>query len=302
VRLIQGNIEQNQKWDPSYLDTTFRIHKNLTVADIKSPFDLVVWPETAVPCYFTDEQSSDNLIQNLADLIEAPIVFGSLSYKAQSNNPDIFQYFNSAFLALPQKKTFQQYNKIHLVPFGEYVPLRFLFPFVEKLVEGIGDFSPGSRYTVFQIPAAKFGVLICYEVIFPDISRKYSQAGTDFLVTITNDAWFGRTGAPYQHFSMAVFRAIENRVPLVRAANSGISGIIGPTGRIEAQIPLFVRTFLDGKIPINQPRLTTFYSRYGDVTVGLCGIIIAMVVLFGGSRKSDGHLKIQGYYKKNLTN
>jgi len=285
VHLIQGNIEQNQKWDPSYLNKTLCIHKNLTLAAVQGHSDLVVWPESAVPCYFTAELNSGSLIQKLADLIEAPIIFGSLSRQSQSSDPDILAYFNSAFLSLPHKKILHQYNKTHLVPFGEYVPLRFLFPFAEKMVEGIGDFSPGCRYTLFPIPQAKFGVLICYEVIFPDISRKYSQAGADFLVSITNDAWFGRTGAPYQHFSMAVFRAVENRVSLIRAANSGISGIISPTGKIEAQTPLFVRTFLQGLIPINHPHPTTFYSRYGDVSVGLCGIIIALVVLFRGTKK-----------------
>ena len=146
------------------------------------------------------------------------------------------------------------------------------------MVVGVGDFSAGHRYTLFSIPYARFGVLICYEVIFPSLSCRYRRLGADFLVNITNDAWFGRTGAPYQHFSMAVFRAIENRVALVRAANTGISGIISPIGYIQAKTPLFVRTFIQGEIPAN-PQQPTFYSRYGDVGVAFCGIIILILVL-----------------------
>jgi apolipoprotein N-acyltransferase len=164
---------------------------------------------------------------------------------------------------------------MHLVPFGEYVPLKPLLPFVEKMVVGIGDFTAGDRHFLFSTPRAHFGVLICYEIIFPGPSRRYREQGAHFLVNITNDAWFGRTGAPYQHFSMAVFRAVENRVSVIRAANSGVSGIIEPTGRIQATTPLFVRTFLEGVISINgQP---TFYTRYGDMGVAACGLLMLLL-------------------------
>lgn len=279
VDLIQGNIEQNQKWEPSYINETLHIYQGLTIEAAQNFSDLIVWPESAVPCYFTPELKYSSFFLNLLGKIKAPILFGSLAYEPRKDIPHEFKYFNSAFLSSSGEKVFPRYDKIHLVPFGEYVPLKPLLPFVEKLVVGIGDFSPGDQFILFSIPQAKFGVLICYEIIFPDLSRSYSKSGAGFLVNITNDAWFGRTSAPYQHFSMAVFRAIENRTALVRAANSGISGIIEPTGYIQAQTPIFIRTFLEGKIPVkSQP---TFYSQNGDVGVAFCGIIFLVLIIFG---------------------
>jgi apolipoprotein N-acyltransferase len=278
VGIIQGNIEQEQKWEPNYLYNILLIHQKLTLEASRVHPDLIVWPETAVPCYFMPELKFAPFLQALSNRIKTPIIFGSLALETKNDGSDKVSYFNSAFLALPGKQFFPRYDKIHLVPFGEYVPLKFLLPFVEKMVVGIGDFSPGHQYTLFSIPQARFGVLICYEVIFPNLACKYRRLGADFLVNITNDAWFGRTGAPYQHFSMAVFRAIENRTALVRSANTGISGIISPTGYIQSKTPLFVRTFIQGAIPVN-PQQPTFYSRYGDIGVAFCGIIILILIV-----------------------
>jgi len=279
VHLIQGNIDQEQKWEPAYLQDTMRIYQNLTLEALQGhPSDLVVWPETAVPSYFMPELKEGPFLKALADKIQAPIVFGSLSYVPADARGDTFRYYNSAFLASPWQEDFARYDKMHLVPFGEYVPLKPLLPFVEKLVVGIGDFSPGNRHSLFATPQADFGVLICYEIIFSEPARRYCEAGADFLVNITNDAWFGRTGAPYQHFSMAVFRAVENRLNVIRSANSGVSGIIEPTGRILATTPLFVRTFLEGEIRINaQP---TFYALHGDIGVAACGLMLLLLRAF----------------------
>ena len=278
VSLIQGNINQAQKWDPSYITETFAIYQSLTVRAAKDHSDLIVWPETAVPCYFLPEHEYGPFLFNLAKTVNAPILFGSLAYQA-GLQPGDYKYFNSAFLISPKDEKVSHYDKVHLVPFGEYVPLKHFLPFVEKLVEGIGDFSPGKNLTLFSIPRARCGVLICYEIIFPSLSRHYCKSGANFLVTITNDAWFGRSNAPYQHFSMAVFRAVENRTAVVRAANSGISGIIEPTGYIQNQTPLFEQTFCNGEIPLSS--FPTFYDRYGDVGVGLCGIILLLFMLIG---------------------
>jgi apolipoprotein N-acyltransferase len=278
VSLIQGNIDQAHKWDPAYTNETLATYQSLTVKAAQDHSDLIVWPETAVPCYFSPEHWYEPFFLSLAKKVNAPILFGSLAYEARSH-PEEYKYFNSAFLVSPEDKKVSQYDKVHLVPFGEYVPLKSFLPFVEKLVVGVGDFSPGKNFTLFGIPMARFGVLICYEIIFPDLSRHYCKSGANFLVTITNDAWFGRSSAPYQHFSMAVFRAVENRTAVVRAANSGISGIIEPTGYIQRQTPLFERTYCKGKIPVNSS--STFYSRYGDVGVALCGIILLLFMLIG---------------------
>jgi apolipoprotein N-acyltransferase len=278
VSLIQGNMDQAQKWDPTYTTETLDIYRRLTIMAAKDHSDLIVWPETAVPCYFSPEHEYGPFLFSLAKKVTAPILFGSLAYEAGSR-PEDHKYFNSAFLVSPEDKKMSRYDKVHLVPFGEYVPLKPFLPFVEKMVVGVGDFSPGKNLTLFSIPRARFGVLICYEIVFPSLSRNYCKSGANFLVTITNDAWFGRSSAPYQHFSMAVFRAIENRTAIVRAANSGISGIIEPTGYILKQTPLFERTFCKGEIPVNFS--STFYSQYGDVGVGLCGIVLLLFMVIG---------------------
>lgn len=279
VGLIQGNIDQGQKWDSSYLNETLIIYQNLTLKASQGHSDLMVWPETAVPCYFSPEQEQAIFLQDLAKKIKAPILFGSLAYEG-TTLPGENRFFNSAFLIspTPKDKKYSRYDKVHLVPFGEYVPLKPFLPFIEKMVVGVGDFSPGKKLTLFSIPGARFGVLICYEIIFPELSRRYCKSGANFLVTITNDAWFGQSSAPYQHFSMAVFRAVENRTAVVRAANSGISGIIEPTGKIQGQTLLFSRTFLKGKISVNPHG--TIYSQYGDIGVAFCGISVLIFMLF----------------------
>ena len=156
--------------------------------------------------------------------------------------------YNSAFLVGPEATVLGRYDKIHLVPFGEYIPLRRLLFFLDKLVQGIGDFRSGEAYTVMAIPQGRFAVLICFEVIFPDLVRHFVRHGAQFLVNITNDAWFGYSPASYQHLSMVVFRAVENRLPIVRAANTGISAVIDPTGRLSQQTDLLVRTWMKERI------------------------------------------------------
>jgi apolipoprotein N-acyltransferase len=159
-------------------------------------------------------------------------------------------------------------DKIHLVPFGEYVPLKRILPFVNKLVEGIGDFAPGKSAVPLDIGKARIGVLVCYEGIFPELSRAYVNAGASVLVNISNDAWYKRSSAPYQHLSMTVFRAVENRVPLVRATNTGISAIIDSKGHFRGMTHLFREATLTGEVTPGAGG--TIYSRYGDVFARLC--------------------------------
>ena len=160
-----------------------------------------------------------------------------------------------------------RYDKVHLVPFGEYLPLRRLFFFADWFVSGgIGEITPGEAIRVLMSSAGRFGVMICYEAIFPELARRAVAGGAEFLVNITNDAWFGRTSAPYQHLAMATVRAVENQVYVIRAANTGISAIIAPNGRIVRASGLFTREVVAGSI--EPRRQTTFYTRYGDVFAG----------------------------------
>ena len=176
-----------------------------------------------------------------------------------------------------------RYDKRHLVPFGEYVPLRSLLFFFSKFVEGIGDFESGTGPWTLPFPhqirenhEIRFGVPICFEVIFPDLVRQFVKDGADFLVTITNDAWFGDSIAPYQHFGMVVLRAVENRVAFARAANTGISGFIAPDGRILKATPIFTQQSVTGTIPLRTT--ITFYTKYGDVFAWACVILISSLL------------------------
>lgn len=263
VSVVQGNIDQSVKWDPTFRDRTIAIYGRLT-REAGRQSDLIIWPEAAVPFFLGDGGPSSQEVVALAREVQSYLLVGSPD-RVTDTSP---RYFNSAFLISPEGKIVQKYDKMHLVPFGEYVPLKTLLFFVEKMATGIGDFSPGQAFTVFEVPRGRFGVLICFEVIFPDQVRRYVRAGAGFLVNITNDAWFGRSSAPYQHLSMATLRAVENGVYLVRAANTGISALITPTGQILKQSDLFVEAVFSEAV--TPGKAGTLYTRYGDVFAWGC--------------------------------
>jgi apolipoprotein N-acyltransferase len=212
------------------------------------------------------------------------LLFGSPSYEEESG---MTYYMNSAYLLRPDGIVNGRYDKVHLVPYGEYVPLRQFFPFIGKLVAGVGDFRAGNGFNPLTMNDHRLGVLICYEAIFPESTRSYKQKGADLLVNITNDAWFGRTSAPHQHLSMTVFRAIESRLFLVRAANTGISAIIDPTGKILSETEIFKRTALKGEVKFIDEK--TFYAAYGDIFVCLCGISLLVTFYVSIRKRRKSH-------------
>lgn len=296
VAVLQGNIPQHLKWDRHFQQETLKIYERLTeeagkgvvgpsTAAGPSLFeqgtraslrvDLVIWPETAAPFFFQDRSVYRRELFDLAGRNGIHLLFGSPSYTTTED--DAIRLLNSAYLISPSGETISRYDKIHLVPFGEYVPLSKLLFFLEKMVVGIGDFIPGRDYTVFQTPKGDFGNVICFEVIFPDLVRNFVLEGAEFMTTITNDAWFGKSAAPYQHFAMVVFRAVENRVYFARAANTGISGFISPKGEVLGETPLFVESFLVQKIYPSGVR--TFYTRYGDIFTYLCIALTGLVLI-----------------------
>jgi apolipoprotein N-acyltransferase len=258
--LVQGCIDQSVKWDPAYQARTVAIYRNLSLGrGDEGPVDLVVWPESAVPFYFQEGGPLTEAVVQVPLKTGAYLLLGSPAYEVVNRRE---RYLNSAFLLSPEGTRLGRSDKVHLVPFGEYVPFGRFLPFVDKLVVGIGDFSPG---TVSPLPmnGARIGVLVCFEAIFPELARDYVRKGSDLLVNITNDAWFGRSSAPYQHLAMSRFRAVENRIWLVRAANTGISAIVAPSGRIIARSPLFERLALRG--PVGLGARPTLYTRFGDI-------------------------------------
>jgi apolipoprotein N-acyltransferase len=281
VALIQGNIDQGQKWDPVVREQIFSIYRSLTHEAAADPdVQLIVWPEAATPFLFANERAYQARQLHLVQEVSRPLLFGSPTYSREDDR-DVM--YNSAFLVGPEAIVRGRYDKIHLVPFGEYIPLHRLLFFLDKLVVGIGDFRSGETYTVMTIPQGRFAVLICFEVIFPDLVRHFVRHGAQFLVNITNDAWFGDSPASYQHLSMVIFRAVENRVPIVRAANTGISAVIDPTGRLVQQTDLFVRTWIKDRISLAE-RPATFYTRFGELFAYSCLLLTAVALGWGAVR------------------
>lgn len=294
VGLVQPNVDQAQKWDVAFRHDTLERFARLSDS-LEKDLDLIVWPEAATPFIFEMEPQYRLLLTSIVQQSKAPLLFGS---PALRRHPDGRPYLlNSAYLLAQDGQILGRYDKQHLVPFGEYIPFHhsILF-FLDKLVEGIGDFQAGPGATLFMVkpkeripPMAaaatvpdfhvKFGVVICYEVIFPNLVRQFASNGAEFMVTITNDAWFGPSSAPYQHFGMVVFRSVENRVAFARAANTGISGFIDPYGRIRHATPIFTQEAVSGTIEIGHPK--TFYAKYGDLFAYGCVIIVALLCFTG---------------------
>jgi apolipoprotein N-acyltransferase len=274
VAMIQGNIDQSLKWNPAFQEKTITLYENLTEQEGVPPPDLVVWPETAVPFYFLGENRLSPRLFQLARKSGAYLLFGSPAANYQGGQ---LQFYNRAYLLSPEGRI-SFYDKVHLVPFGEYVPLKKFLPFVGKMVQAIGDFSPGPGSTCLVHPKGKLGVLICFETIFPELSRAYNRDGCQLLVNMTNDAWFGKTSAPYQHLSMLTFRAVENRMWVARAANTGFSAVIDSTGLIRKRFPLFQTGGIYANIPLRGEK--TFYSRHGDWMAIFCGLVFLSGMIF----------------------
>ncbi len=296
VGIVQANIDQAHKWDRAYRAQTLETYGRLTHT-IGPGADLILWPEGATPFVFEQESDDQSHVVDIVREARTPLVFGSPALRRRADGA--VSLLNSAYVLNRSGAVTGRYDKQHLVPFGEYIPLKPALFFLNKLVVGIGDFQPGRQDPIpLSIPdgQARFGVAICYEVIFPDLVRQLADRGADFLITITNDAWFGNTVAPYQHFGMVVFRAVENRLSFARAANTGISGLVDPTGRILTATPIFTERAVTGTIPLGAP--ATLYTRFGDVFAWACVIltVLAMTltrffprVILAISRRSTTH-------------
>ncbi len=268
VAVVQGNIKQGEKWRPEVVKATLGRYGSLTgqVAGTQ----LVVWPETAAPFFFLRMPELTAQVQEIVRKSESYLLFGAPAWEL---TPQGERYFNRAYLLSPQGAVMGYYDKAHLVPYGEYVPLQRFFPFISKMVPMIGDFAEGPVGGVLSLPEGAVGPLICFESIFPYLSRAQVQNGARLLVNITNDAWFGTTSAPYQHLSMAVLRAVENHVCLARAANTGISAFIGGDGRILWTSGLFVPEAQALELPWLPGG--SFYSRHGDLFAwGCVGLVV----------------------------
>jgi apolipoprotein N-acyltransferase len=274
VRLVQTDISLDQPWKQPDSDQLMDELGALSTRDSGTP-RLVVWPETPAPFYLTDEGFRTRMRQ-IARKLGAYFLVGYID--AAGNEPS-----NSAALLSPDGVRLSRYDKMHLVPFGEYVPLKKLFFFAESLTRQVGEFVPGTQYTISQMDGHKISTAICYESIFPDLVRQFPKKGSELLVVITNDGWFGQSSAPYQHLRMGVVRSVENRRWMVRTANTGISAIIDPYGKIEAETPIGERMILDGSARFRNDR--TFYTEYGDVFAD-ANVLAAAALLLWRRRKN----------------
>lgn len=282
VGVVQPNIPQSIKWEeslqPVIVDKTIRLTKSLA----KEKPELIIWPETSLPGIVSEMPHLVARIEETARAINIPILYGAIT--AQGSH-----YYNSALLISSDGKSAGRYDKMHLVPFGEYLPLRPILGWISKIVP-LEDFTAGEKYSILEAgcPQKTFGTLICFEDTVSDVRRGFAKAGAKFFVNITNDAWFEDTKAPFLHMQAAVFGCIENKRSLVRSANTGVSVFIDPYGQMITAVAndsgkrSFVTGTASAVLPLNNQ--TTFYTKYGDVFA-----FFAFLVILGGicRRKSS---------------
>ena len=274
VGLVQGNVDQAMKWNPDRASTIFQDYLRLTRQAIREGAQFVIWPESSTPFYFDEDRAGAEAVRTIARQAKVPILVGS----DQIEHAVPRKYYNAAILVGEDGSSQGAYRKMHLVPFGEYVPLQRLLFFAAPLVEAVSDFSPGTSAVLLPVRGHLVSTSICYEVVYPDLVRTFVRGGSELLTTITNDAWFGATSAPYQHFAQASMRAIEDGRYLVRAANTGISGIVDPYGRVLARTDLYTPAVVVGEARF----LTslTLYARMGDVfAYGSAALTLALLLL-----------------------
>jgi apolipoprotein N-acyltransferase len=277
--VVQPNIDQSVKWDEGHRAESMKIYMNLTGTAAKFSPDMVVWPETATPFYFQEDMEFAETLSAFLAENKMSLIFGSPAYK---HTQDGIKFFNRAYMLSPEQET-TFYDKMHLVPFGEYVPFKSILFFVNKLVPAAGDFTPGTDISPLGDGTPAPGAMICFEVIFPSHARRQALAGADFFVNLTNDAWFGRSSAPHQHLAMSVFRSIEQRKPMIRAANTGISACIDRSGKIHEHTDLFTRELMFCTVnAADSP--PTLYARYGDLPTLTFVAAVLLLGLFSSLR------------------
>lgn len=282
VAVVQGNISQEEKWDPSLREAIMRRYLGLSRAALAEGARFILWPESSLPFYLEMDPAGAEQIRRLAREGRVWFLVGSdqidqirfAGGQPASNARE--RYYNAAFLIPPDGSTSAVYRKMHLVPFGEYVPLKRLLFFVGPLVEAVSDFSPGTEPVTLPVAGRLSSTAICYEVVYPGLIDGFVDRGSELLTTITNDAWFGTSSAAYQHFDQAAMRAIEQGRYLARSANTGVSGFVDPYGRVLVETPLFETVVRARELRFLQGR--TIYGRIGDV-FAYAGLLLTLLVL-----------------------
>ncbi len=268
VAIIQGNTLQNLKWDDAYKANIVKTYYQKTLEAGKGA-NLVIWPETAMPFVFNEDIHVNRFVKELSCGLKTSLLFGTVSRDKEG------KYYNTSYVYDNTGELAGSYSKVHLVPFGEYTPLIEYLPFLTKFTAAGGDFKRGENHRPVKTSAGSIGILICYEGTFPYITNDTVRKGGQVLVNITNDAWFGKTSAPYQHLTFYVFRAIETDRYVLRAANTGISAIIDPRGRIVQNTGIFTEDSLKGNFSLHNGE--TFYVNRGDYFIFAAFLFLAFV-------------------------
>jgi len=285
VAVIQGNILQDEKWDPSMRDAIMERYIEMSREAIGRGAQFILWPESSTPLPYEEDVARGEAIRRLARQSHVTLLVGSDQVEpirpVDQSKPQV-RLYNAAYLIRPDGGTAAIYRKIHLVPFGEYVPFKRLLFFVGTLVDAVSDFTPGTQALVLPVAGHEVSTAICYEVIYASLVRDFVQNGSELLTTITNDAWYGRSSAAYQHWQQASLRSIEEGRYLARAANTGISGFVDPYGRVLQESHLFESAVLTEDLRFLTDR--TIYSRVGDL-VGWLSVVLTAVAFVTSRRK-----------------
>ena len=285
VAVVQGNIPQDQKWDPAMAGPIMDRYVAMTREAIGRGASFILWPESATPLPYEQDLSRGDAVRRLAREGKVTLLIGSDQFEpvkpvAQENpQPRIY---NAAYLIQPDGSTAAIYRKIHLVPFGEYVPFKRLLYFVGPLVEAVSDFTPGSDAVLLPVAGHKASTAICYEVIYSALMRSFVTQGSELLTTITNDAWYGLSSAAYQHWEQSSLRSIEQGRYLARAANTGISGFVDPYGRVLQRSNMFQSAVMTEELRFITAR--TIYSHIGDIA-GWMSVAFTLAALVATRRR-----------------
>lgn len=295
LAVLQGNIDQGVKWDRAWAERTLRVYEDLSRRAVADGAQVVVWPETAVPGLLPRDRGLLERLERLASRLGVVLVVGAVGVEEDGGS---LRFFDSAFVLGPDGRLEHRYDKAHLVPFGEYLPFRELLgSFLSAVATGIapGDVTAGSGPRALAVArpeggSVSVGVPICYELIFPDLVRRFVRDGASVLFALTNDAWYGRTGAPYQFLAITSLRSAENRIWTARAANTGVSAFIDHRGRVRARTRIFVRDSLVMDVPLlAPPEGGSPYTRYGNVfALGAWAGVMARVAVGLRSRRRGG--------------
>lgn len=277
VGLVQPNTDSRIKWDPDHRDEIVdRLFRLSVQAARGGDLGLIVWPEAAPPFLLARDPVFLPRVRALVDSLGVPLLAGTVDVRTAPDGRE--RHYNSAVLVRPGGSGIEIYDKAQLVPFSERMPFQNAMPFLAAFDWGQSDFTPGEPGAPMALDGRRFGTLICFEAIFPGLARRTVERGASFLVNITNDQWFGDTAALEQHAAMALFRAVENQRAIGRCANTGISMIIDPHGRVLARTPTFIETVLVGELAL--PAGETFYARHGDVAAWLFLVISACLTAY----------------------